>query len=63
MENDKEKQQKADKKFKEKMKMQGKSELRGYYLDDNLHIEAKKILKLFVENRAEVLLFCNSLDQ
>lgn len=59
---DKENATNPQKKFKQNMKSQGKSEIRGVYLDDKLHCEVKKILRMYPQHREKIILFCNSLD-
>ena len=48
--------------FKEKMHNQGKFEIRGAYLEKNLHKDLKKIVKLFKKHQIRIMLFINTLE-
>jgi len=62
MENNQDNPENPQEKFKNKMKNLGKSEIRGVYLEDNLHPEVKKILRMYPQHPEKILLFCNNLD-
>jgi len=50
------------KKFKEKMKAQGKAEIRGAYALLENHQEIKRLIRLYDENRDEMVLFLNKFE-